>query len=524
MRVLGLVLLPLLWAISGVAHASTEGADFDSTHDTVSQLMVAIIVVGLFVVLTLDKVHRVLVAFSALATIWLISYLTPYKLLSFKTAHEAIDLNVLFLLASMMALVGVLKTTNAFAWAVNQLMHHSGGRPGTAASLIIWFTGVLSALLDNVTTVIFAYPMASDMAKRLKINPSAFLLPMVMAANIGGTATLIGDPPNILIGSGANIPFMEFIYNLAAPCGLMMFALVWFAKRYYPADIGGAWKPTAQSAEGHHVEAELRNVALLKWIAAITVLIFIGFMTQQLTGMPAAVPAVIGVAAILILQDYYYLKTHKPTHKERVHGILHIIEREIEWPTLAFFLFLFMIVGAAVATGMIGSLAQALAWVIQNLGATFGLGRLGTLLLAAIIILWVSGFLSAVIDNIPYVAVTIPVVATLIQTLGGGPETQVLWWALALGACLGGNGTLIGASANVTVVGLAEKDGKTISFGEFTAFGARVTLITLAISTAYLAAWVFVGGALVNYILAAVFLALMLVARLAARRATPATA
>jgi Na+/H+ antiporter NhaD/arsenite permease-like protein len=234
--------------------------------------------------------------------------------------------------------------------------------------------------------------------------------------------------------------------------------------------------------------------------------------------MPAAVPAVIGVSAILVLQDYYYLKAVKPRHGERIHGVLRLIESEIEWPTLAFFLFLFMIVGAAVATGMIDSLAHALAWVIQQLGMTFGLGQLGTVLLAAIIILWVSGFLSAIIDNIPYVAVTIPLVASLIQTLGGGPETEVLWWALSLGACLGGNGTLIGASANVTVVGLAEKGGTTISFGEFTRFGARVTGMTLAISSVYLALWVFVGGVLINWILAALVLALIVVSRLASRR------
>ncbi len=517
-RYLGLVLCSLpLCVFSSAAWASTEGTELPSTTDAVSQLIVAAAVIGLFVVLALDKAHRVLVAFAALGLIWAVTYLTPYHLLSFQTAHQSIDLNVIFLLASMMALVGVLKTTNVFAWAVNRLLEHSGGRPGTAASLIIWFTGVLSALLDNVTTVIFAYPMASDMAKRLKINPSAFLLPMVMAANIGGTATLIGDPPNILIGSGANIPFMEFIYNLAAPCGLMMFALVWYAKRYYPNDIGAGWKPSAPVAGDHVPEARLENLPLLKWIGAITLLIFAGFVTQQMTGMPAAVPAVIGVAAILVLQDYYYLKAAKPKHGERLHGVLRLIESEIEWPTLAFFIFLFMIVGAAVATGMIASLAQGLAWVIQNLGATFGLSKLGTLLLAAIIILWVSGFLSAVIDNIPYVAVTIPLVASLIQTLGGGPETEVLWWALSLGACLGGNGTLIGASANVTVVGLAEKGGKHISFAEFTRFGARVTGITLAISSVYLALWVFVGGALINWILAAVVLALIVLSRLSRR-------
>jgi Na+/H+ antiporter NhaD/arsenite permease-like protein len=214
--------------------------------------------------------------------------------------------------------------------------------------------------------------------------------------------------------------------------------------------------------------------------------------------MPVAVPAVIGIAAILFAQDYYYLKEHRPTAEERQHGVLAILEKDIEWPTLAFFLFLFILVGAAVATGLIGSLALALGWLIDRIAGGFGLSPTATLLVAALIVLWVSGFLSAVIDNIPYTAVTIPLVATLLGQLHVGTDGQVLWWALALGACLGGNGTLIGASANVTVTGLAEKDGKRISFNEFTRYGAGVTAITLAMSSIYLALWLYIGSAPVN--------------------------
>jgi Na+/H+ antiporter NhaD/arsenite permease-like protein len=170
-------------------------------------------------------VHRVLIPIGAVAIVWLISYFSPFKLISFEAAKEAVDLNVILLLFSMMALVGVLKTTNVFPWAVDRLLERSRGNPSRAARLIIWFTGVLSAILDNVTTVIFTYPMASEMARRLKINGSAFFLPMVMAANIGGTATLIGDPPNVLIGADprTGLSFMDFIYHLTVPCTFMMF-------------------------------------------------------------------------------------------------------------------------------------------------------------------------------------------------------------------------------------------------------------------------------------------------------------
>ncbi len=488
---------------------------FDSTRDFASQGIVAAILVGVFALLALDRVHRVLIPIGAVAGIWLISYFTPFRLISFQAAQAAVDLNVILLLFSMMALVGVLKTTNVFPWAVDRLLERSRGNPSVAAKLIIWFTGVLSAILDNVTTVIFAYPMAAEMARRLRINGSAFFLPMIMAANIGGTATLIGDPPNVLIGADprTGLAFMDFIYHLAVPCTFMMIVLVWFARRCYPADIGAA-ADADHAGAATPTGARLTNLPLLRTTCIITVLIFAGFMTHTLTHMPVAVPAVIGVAAILLAQDYYYLKQHRPTPEERSHGVLAILEKDIEWPTLAFFLFLFILVGAAVATGLIESLALGLAWVIDKISQAFSLSPRATLLVAALLILWVSGFLSALIDNIPYTAVTIPLVASLLGQLNAGPDGQILWWALSLGACLGGNGTLIGASANVTVTGLAEKDGKRISFVEFTAFGARVTGLTLAMSSAYLAMWLYIGSTPVNLAGAAVLLTGFAVLRL----------
>jgi Na+/H+ antiporter NhaD/arsenite permease-like protein len=485
---------------------------FDSTRDAPSQAIVAAILVGVFALLAADRVHRVLIPIGAVALVWLISYFTPFRLISFEVAKQAIDLNVILLLFAMMALVGVLKTTNVFPWAVDRLMERSRGNPNRSAALIIWFTGVLSAVLDNVTTVIFTYPMASDMARRLRLNAAAFLLPMVMAANIGGTATLIGDPPNVLIGADprTGLSFMAFIYNLTVPCAFMMVALLWHARRYYAADIGRA-------ADIDHGEAatptgaKLDNVPLLRATCWITALVFVGFMTHTLTDMPVSVPAVIGIAAILFAQDYYYLKVHRPTPEERQHGVLAILEKDVEWPTLAFFLFLFVLVGAAVATGLIDSLALALAWLIDAISHGLALPPRATLLVAALIVLWSSGFLSAVIDNIPYTAVTIPLVASLLSRLDAGPDGQVLWWALALGACLGGNGTLIGASANVTVTGLAEKDGKRISFNEFTRYGAPVTALTLAMSSIYLVLWLYLGSAIVNLVGAAVLVVLFAV-------------
>jgi len=470
-----------------------------STQDIVSQSIVGVLIVGMFAMLTLEKLHRTLVVLASVAFIWLVSYLTPWKLMTFESTAAALDLNVLFLLASMMALVGVLKTTGVFQWAVAKLMERASGKPLLAQRLVAWFTGTLSAFCDNVTTVIFVTPMATGMARQLNLRPVVILLPMVMASNIGGTATLIGDPPNIMIGSGAGLSFMAFIMNLTVPIVLMMFVLEWIARRYYQKDID---QKDIDAAHGTAVALNalppIVNPKLLRWTLAISIGVFAGFVTHAWTHMPVAIPATIGAASALIVQDILYLRAHRPTTHERIHGMLEIIEREIEWPTLLFFAFLFIIVGSAVNTGLIATVAHGLQWAINTGSSQLGLSPNGTLLLAALLVLWVSGFLSSLIDNIPYVAVSIPIVATLTRTMPG--DTEVLWWALSLGACLGGNGTAIGASANVTTIGLAEKAGTRITFREFTRFGARVAFATLLVSTAFVAARIYLGSAMTQFV------------------------
>ena len=465
---------------------NAAGEALHSTTDPVSQGLVAGIIIMVFVLLARETAHRVLIIMGAVALLWGITYLTPYKLIGFEASQAALDLNVLLLLAAMMAIVGVLKTTGVFEWAVARILDHAQGKPTVIQRSVAWFTGIISAFADNVTTVIFVTPMAGQMALRTGVRPVVYLLPMVMAANIGGTATLIGDPPNIMIGSGADLTFMQFVENLTIPVLFMMLTLEWFSRRYYRADLA------ATSVVDVDVTAPpIHQPQLLRWGLVITGGVFIGFFTHALTGMPVAVPAVIGAALLLIVQDTLYLRTNRPTEHERAHGILHIIEKDIEWPTLAFFLFLFIAVGAAVQTGMIDTLANGVIALVNGGAEVMGLSPNGTLLLAAILICWASGFLSAFIDNIPYVAVSIPLVARLTAQLPG--DTEVLWWALSLGACLGGNGTVVGASANVTTVGLAEKQGTRIGFTEFSRFGAPVAALTLVISSVFLAFRIYFG-------------------------------
>jgi Na+/H+ antiporter NhaD/arsenite permease-like protein len=247
-------------------------------------------------------------------------------------------------------------------------------------------------------------------------------------------------------------------------------------------------------------------------------MVFVGFMTHGQTGMPVAVPALIGAATLLVVQDVLYLRTHRPTPSEREHGLLEVVEREIEWPTLAFFVFLFIVVGAAVQTGLMDTVAAVLSRAIARGQAGFGLSGPATLVLAALVICWASGVLSGLVDNIPFVAVAIPIVARLSGQLPGSGNT--LWWALALGACLGGNATAIGASANVTVIGIAERQGTRIRFAEFARFGVPVTAMSLGIASLFLVGWVYLSETRVRLIGLLLLGILLAIGRVASRAAT----
>ena len=503
-------MLHLAWP--ALAAAQEHATTLAPTTDAGSQWIVGVIIVAVFVLLTLEAAHRVLVAMVATALLLGITYGTRFHLMTFEGVREALDINVLVLLASMMAVVGVLKTTGVFEWAVGRIVSRSGGRPLVLLAFILGFTALASAFLDNVTTVVFVTPMAIAVARHLEIPGAALLLPMVMASNIGGTATLIGDPPNIMIGSGANLTFMDFMEDLTLPCAVMVLWLEWYSRRYYREAFANA-----RTATTREDDAQLGDPRLARWLGVICVLILVGFLTHHLTGMPPAVPALLGAAAALAVQDWLYIRRERPALHDRVHGILRVTEQDIEWPTLAFFGFLFIVVGAAVNTGLIATMAHGLQWAILTGGGAMGLSPNGTLLFAALLICWVSGVLSALIDNIPFVAVAIPIIAGIIPGLQGA-EGEVLWWALSLGACLGGNGTPIGASANVTTTGLAERAGIRISFREFARYAVPMTAGTLVISSLYLAMHVYLGKAGSFVAMGVITTALMLLRLLAGRR------
>jgi Na+/H+ antiporter NhaD/arsenite permease-like protein len=370
-------------------------------------------------------------------------------------AFAAIDFNVIFLLAGMMVLAAGLRRTGFFEWIAALAIHQSGGRPFRLLLVLALLTAILAAFLDNVTTVVLLTPVTLSIARTLRVSPIPYLVSQVFASNIGGTATLIGDPPNILIGSAAGLDFVDFLVNLTP---VVVVILVTF--------LALAWVLWGRGMEDD--EDRLDKLATVDPSTAITDrplmiralivlgLTIIGFLVHSALGLEAATIALLGATILMIVGR---LDPHETL-------------REIEWNTLFFFVGLFMLVEAVVHVGIVGGVAERLADVVAGRNE---LATLGTL--------WFSALASAVVDNIPFTATAIPIIDRLAAS---GLHGEPLWWALALGACLGGNLTIVGASANIVVANLAARDGHAISFGLFLRYGAAVVAMSLGISTVYL--------------------------------------
>jgi Na+/H+ antiporter NhaD/arsenite permease-like protein len=370
-------------------------------------------------------------------------------------AFAGIDFNVIFLLVGMMILAGGLSRTGFFEFVAGIAIHRSRGEPFRLLVMLAVATALLSAVLDNVTTVVLLTPVTLSIARTLKVSPIPYLISQIFASNIGGTATLIGDPPNILIGSAAGLDFADFLINLAPIVILIMVVFLgilrlWFRRSLQDdedrLDVLAALDPAAAITDRPLM---IRSLVVLG-------LTLLGFLLHSLIGVEAATIALLGATVLMLVGP---LDPHASL-------------RDVEWNTLFFFVGLFMLVEAIVQVGIVGSVAAALAEVVD-----------GRLEVATIGILWVSALGSAIVDNIPYTATAIPVVEEMIA---GGLEGEPLWWALALGACLGGNLTIVGASANIVVANLAARDGHPITFGLFLRYGAVVVLMSLALSTTYL--------------------------------------
>jgi Na+/H+ antiporter NhaD/arsenite permease-like protein len=374
-----------------------------------------------------------------------------------EAASEFIDWNTIGLLAGMMVIVAVLNKTGVFEYLAIKSGQWGKGRPGRILILLCIVTAVLSAFLDNVTTVILMVPVTFLIADALGVSALPFLLAQVMASNIGGASTLIGDPPNILIGSAASLSFVDFVLNLTPVVLLALPFVLGFFYFVFRRELRAS-EDAERTIEKLNARGAIRDWVLLRKSLIVLSLVILGFFVHGALHLEAATIALFGAAALMLYA------------RSDVHEVL----REVEWPTLLFFVGLFVLVGGLEVTGFIGRIAE----LLIEVG--------GSPALTAMLVMWGSAIASGVVDNIPFTATMIPVIQELAQAEGlSEAEVRPLWWALAIGADFGGNFTLIGASANVVVAGMSEQAGRKISFLKFLAYGIPVTLISLAVATPY---------------------------------------
>jgi Na+/H+ antiporter NhaD/arsenite permease-like protein len=417
-----------------------------------SPFIASAIFVGAFALIISEKVHRTKVVALG-AAILLVSGIVPLG----DAWREYIDFNTLGLLFGMMLIVNITKRTGMFEFAALKIARWSGG---SYLKVMIGFsviTAVISAFLDNVTTVLLIAPVTLYIADLMGKSPRPLLIAEILASNIGGTSTLIGDPPNILIGSAIGKGFAEFVTNLGPVIALVLAATILFNRFAFRREFAGA--TDGKKISSYEAEKAIHDKPLLIKCLVVLGLTIAAFMVHDLFGLPPAVVALVSAAVLAFIT--------KPPVEELL--------REIEWPTLVFFAGLFVLVGGLKATGVTTALAGLIA------------GSTTSVLVLSLVILWGSAFLSAFLDNIPFVAAMIPLLQGTITQMGlTAVQADPLWWSLALGACLGGNGTLIGASANVIVGGISERTRDPITFRNYLSIGLPAMLISMVICSVYI--------------------------------------
>ncbi len=410
---------------------------------------VAVFVLTYLLIVT-EKFNRTAVAMFG-AVLMMVLYVERQE-----SAFHYIDLNTIFLLIGMMIIVNIMRKTGIFEYMAIRTAKFAKGDPWRIVVLFSILTGVSSALLDNVTTILLVVPVTIVIAEALKLNPIPFLIPEVLIANIGGTATLIGDPPNIMIGSATGLGFNDFLFNLS-PVVVIIVAVSMLVLKYIFKHRLTSTAETRQQIMAMNENVAIKNKPVMIKSLFVLGLTMFGFLLHQALGYESATVALFGAGLLLLIS--------KMDPEE--------ILAEVEWPTIFFFASLFILVGALEEVGVIEMLASKL---INFTG--------GNMMLTVLVILWGSAIASAFLDNIPFVATMIP----LIQNMGkiSGMEVTPLWWALALGACLGGNGTMIGASANVIVGGLLEKYGYKLTFWDFMKIGFPIMILSITVASVYM--------------------------------------
>jgi Na+/H+ antiporter NhaD/arsenite permease-like protein len=427
-------------------------------------LIAIIVFVVAYALIAGDRVNKTLVALVAAGILIVLGVVDSND--AFYSRETGIDWDVIFLLLGMMIIVGVLRQTGVFEYVAIWSVKRAKGSPLRIMILLVLITASASALLDNVTTVLLIAPVTLLVCDRLAVNPVPFLIAEVFASNIGGTATLVGDPPNIIIASRAGLTFNDFLVHLTPIVLIVIAVFIGLLPWLFRGSFGVDAERVADIMSLEEREA-IRDPGLLTKCGVVLVLVFAAFIAHPVLHIEPSIVALVG-AGILILVSRMEQSDYLGS---------------VEWETLLFFAGLFVMVGALVTTGVVDELAHS---AIDATG--------GNPLLTVMLILGVSAPVSGIIDNIPYVATMTPIVAELAGSMPDFAHPDALWWALALGADFGGNLTAVGASANVVMLGIARRSGNPISFWEFTRKGFVVTVMSTALSAVYLWLRYFVFG------------------------------
>ncbi|MFZ0140693.1 MAG: ArsB/NhaD family transporter [Aeromicrobium sp.] len=411
--------------------------------------------VAAYVFIATEWVHKTLAALAGAGIVLALGIVGSEQV--FYSQETGIDWDVIFLLLGMMIIVSVLRRTGVFEFTAIWAAKRAKGSPLRVMVLLVLITALASALLDNVTTVLLIAPVTLLVCDRLGINPVPFLIAEVFASNIGGAATLIGDPPNIIIASRADLTFNDFLIHMAP---IVIVELIVFTAILPWLFRGSFFSDPERAAEvmALNEREAIEDTGLLVKCGVVLLAVFVAFLLHSALHVEPSIVALLGAGVLVLIS--------RSTPEQYL--------ASVEWETLLFFAGLFIMVGALIETGVIGNLASEVAT------ATGGDG-----LVASMLILGVSAPVSGIIDNIPYVASMSPLVAQLAEGIADPQQAQALWWSLALGADFGGNLTAVGASANVVVLGIAYRNGTPISFWEFTKKGIVVTAITIAIAAPY---------------------------------------
>ncbi len=407
-----------------------------------------IFLVAIIAIMT-EKVNRTTASIGGMVL------LLAFKVMNLDQAISYIDFNTIGVLIGMMLFVGVIKHSGLFEYISIKAAKLAHGDPWKIMVLFVVLTAVCSAFLDNVTTVLLMGPMTMTIARLLELDPVPTLMAQIFASNIGGTATMIGDPPNIMIGSEAHLSFASFLFNTGIPCVFILLVLFVMLRLYYGKHLHASESAIRQVMMLDEKKA-IVDARLMKQSIVMIVLVIIGFMFHDQFEYQTAFVA-LAAGGIMML----------------IGGIdIDEVVANVEWPTLLFFAGLFVLVGGLEKTGIIAAIAKVI------MSATGG-----HVILTMLVLLWASAFISSILDNIPFVATLIP----FINAMGAhGMNTEPLWWAISLGACLGGNGTLIGASANVVLSGIAGKHGYPITFQAYLKKGIPVMVMSMIVSTIWL--------------------------------------